>query len=226
MSVDGKISSGADDQLDPDQDWKRISGVAEGLSQYYEIEQTTDLYNLNTGRVMAKIGMNSKKDIPERTPTTFFIIDNKPHLNSSGVQYLSQKAKQLYVVTNNKNHPAFKVRAKLSNVEVIFYDGKIDLTDLFRRMCKDYGIEHLTIQSGGTLNTALLRLGLIDRISIVMAPLLVGGKLTPTLFDGDAIMEQSQLSELKPLKLINCEILKDSYIRLEYDVLNGTASNK
>jgi 2,5-diamino-6-(ribosylamino)-4(3H)-pyrimidinone 5'-phosphate reductase len=66
MSVDGKISSGSSDSLDPDQDWKCISGVAEELSQYYQIEQTTDLYNLNTGRVMAKIGMDSRKDILEK----------------------------------------------------------------------------------------------------------------------------------------------------------------
>ena len=79
MSVDGKISSGASDILDPDQDWKRIHGVAEGLQQYYDIEQTTDLYNLNTGRVMAKIGVNNRTDIPEKLPVTFFIVDNKPH---------------------------------------------------------------------------------------------------------------------------------------------------
>lgn len=220
MSVDGKISSGSSDSLDPDLDWKEISGVAEGLPQYYEIEQTTDLYNLNTGRVMAKIGMNDRSDIPEKMPVTFFIVDRKPHLTSSGVFYLSQKAKELYVVTNNKKHPAFDISTKVSNVNVIFYDQEIDLSDLFQRMYEDYGIERLTVQSGGTLNNCLIRLGLIDRLSIVVAPLVVGGDSTPTLFDGDAIVEKAQLNELKALKLINCEILKNSYIRLEYDVLN------
>ena len=57
-SLDGKISSGNRDCLDADKDWCLIDGVKEGLSQYYEIEQTTDLYSLNTGRVMAKIGVN------------------------------------------------------------------------------------------------------------------------------------------------------------------------
>lgn len=50
MSVDGKINNGSTDNLDSDKDWKRIVGVREGLHQYYEIEQTTDLWSLNTGK--------------------------------------------------------------------------------------------------------------------------------------------------------------------------------
>ncbi len=43
MSVDGKISTGAVDSLDMDSDLPTLDGVREGLHQYYEIEQTTDL---------------------------------------------------------------------------------------------------------------------------------------------------------------------------------------
>lgn len=41
MSLDGKISSGNNDELDADKDWCKIDGVKEGLNQYYEIEKTT-----------------------------------------------------------------------------------------------------------------------------------------------------------------------------------------
>ncbi|MFC1850600.1 hypothetical protein ACFL27_10445 [candidate division CSSED10-310 bacterium] len=44
VSADGKITSGQSDTLDPDWDWKRIHGAKEGLQQYYQIEQTTDLF--------------------------------------------------------------------------------------------------------------------------------------------------------------------------------------
>ena len=57
MSVDGKISTGASDDRDMDKDLPGIPGVAEGLHQYYEIEQTTDLWSLNSGRVQAKMGV-------------------------------------------------------------------------------------------------------------------------------------------------------------------------
>ena len=44
ISVDGKISTGSTDELDVDQDFPKIAGLKEGLHQYYEIEQTTDLW--------------------------------------------------------------------------------------------------------------------------------------------------------------------------------------
>ena len=69
MSVDGKISTGAADDLDVDRDFPQIEGVSEGLHQYYEIEQTTDLWTLNSGRVLAKIGVNTK-ETPNRTPVS------------------------------------------------------------------------------------------------------------------------------------------------------------
>ena len=61
MSVDGKISTGATDELDVDRDFPKIDGVREGLRQYYEIEQTTDLWSFNTGRVQEKMGVNTKE---------------------------------------------------------------------------------------------------------------------------------------------------------------------
>ena len=48
MSVDGKISTGAVDELDVDREFPRINGMKEGLYQYYEIEKTTDLWSLNS----------------------------------------------------------------------------------------------------------------------------------------------------------------------------------
>ena len=86
-SLDGKINSGSSDILDADKDWCKIEGVKEGLNQYYEIETTTDYYSLNTGRVMAKIGVNDKKELHKKVDVSFIIIDNKPHINENGINY-------------------------------------------------------------------------------------------------------------------------------------------
>ena len=109
MSVDGKISPGATDNLDVDKDFTDIDGLKEGLHQYYEIEQTTDLWSLNTGRVQAKLGVN-EKSMPDKTPVSFVLIDNS-HLNEHGIKYFCQLSKQFVLITTNSNHPAFKVNA-------------------------------------------------------------------------------------------------------------------
>ena len=105
MSVDGKISTGASDHLDVDKDFPKIAGLKEGLHQYYEIEQTTDLWSLNSGRVQAKVGVNTQ-NMPNKTPVSYVIIDNK-HLTEHGIRYFCALSKQFVLVTSNRNHPVF-----------------------------------------------------------------------------------------------------------------------
>ncbi len=218
MSLDGKISSGNNDELDADKDWCKIDGVKEGLNQYYEIEKTTDWYSLNTGRVMEKIGVNDRTEKPNKVEVRFIIIDRKPHLNEKGIEYLCNWTEKTFIVTDNKKHPAYNLLDKYDNLEIIYYDN-IDLVTLMEDLKNNYSVEKITIQSGGTLNGEFLRNNLIDYVHIVIAPLLVGGADTSTLIDGKAITQVEELNKLKALKLIECNVLEDSYIQLKYKVI-------
>lgn len=224
MSVDGKISTGCIDDRDVDKDFPHIVGIREGLHQYYELEQTTDLFSLNTGKVLAKVGANTPKDHVAKIPVSFIIIDNKPHLTDSGVDYFLRMSKDVYIVTTNEKHPAFK-RNDAENLHIIYYAEHIPFRDLFRELRETYNIERMTIQSGGTLNSVLLREGLIDKLSIVVAPALIGGSDTATLIDGKSLQEETELKDIKALKLIDVVKLNDSYVHMKYEVLqNNTAS--
>lgn len=217
-SLDGKISSGNSDKLDADSDWCKIDGVKEGLHQYYEIEATTDYYSLNTGRVMAKIGVNEKKDYHKKVDVRFIIIDNKPHLNKNGIDYLCNWVEKLILVTTNKDHVAFSLKEKYDNLDIMYYND-LDLNRLLIDMKENYDAQRITIQSGGTLNGLFLRENLIDYVNIVIAPLLVGGKNTSTLIDGESIEKIEDINKLRALELIECNKLDDSYIQLKYKVI-------
>jgi 2,5-diamino-6-(ribosylamino)-4(3H)-pyrimidinone 5'-phosphate reductase len=220
-SVDGKISTGITDIMDMDKDFPRIEGVKEGLHQYYEIEQTTTLFSLNSGKVQAKIGANEKQKNIQKLPVSFLIIDNKPHLNDIGLDNFIQKSKTLFIITTNKEHPAY-LRNDAANLEIIYYDNIIDFKDLFIKLKQDYNIENITIQTGGTLNAVLLRNKLVDSISIVIAPVLIGGKNTPSLIDGKSLSFDDELQHIKGLKLVNIKQLNNSYLHLQYDIINET----
>lgn len=215
MSVDGKISTGASDNLDVDKDFPKITGVKEGLYQYYEIEQTTDLWSLNSGRVQAKIGINTA-DMPNKTPVSFVVIDNN-QLMEQGIRYFCALSKQFVLVTSNEKHPAFEIEEE--NLHII-YQKELSLEDALTKLKSEYGCERVTIQSGGTLNGLFLREKLIDYIDIVVAPVLVGGKDTPTLIDGKSILSESELSKLGVLQLQECVVLENSYLRLRYEVIH------
>ena len=219
ISLDGKISTGDTDILDVDNDFPKIKGVKEGLYQYYDIEKTTDIHSLNSGRVLAKIGMNDPKKDIIKTIVRFIVIDNS-HLTLTGVDNMLNRSKTLYLVTSNPKHPAFK-RNNAENLEIIFYKNKIDFTDLFEKLGSKYRIKRITIQTGGTLNAEFLRLGLIDKISVVIAPALIGGKDTSTLIDGESLNTINDLSMIRALELEKITRLKDSYIHLRYKALNN-----
>ena len=219
MSVDGKISTGRGDGRDADKDFVRIKGISEGIRQYYDREQQTDLHSLNSGKVMAKMGVNAESSPINNPDVSFIIIDNS-HLAATGVLNLADGLKKLYLVTKNPSHPAKSIDH--DGLVVIEYEDKIDLADLFVKMRGRYGVDRITIQSGGTLNAEFLRLGLIDRLSVVVAPALVGGKDTPTLVDGESIIEEHELVNIKGLRLEKAEVLADSYLHLFYRIIQET----
>ncbi len=208
MSVDGKISTGASDDLDVDKDFPKIAGVSEGLHQYYEIEQTTDLWTLNSGRVQAKMGVNTKK-MPNKTPVSFVIIDNR-HLTENGIQYFCALSKKFVLITSNAKHPAFNIEK--DNFHII-HQNELSLKDALIKLKSEYGCERITIQTGGTLNGLFLR-------DIVVAPILIGGKDTSTLIDGKSLLSQKELSKLGVLKLQEYVLLENSYLRLRYEVIH------
>ena len=214
-SVDGKISTGASDERDVDKDYPKINGVREGLHQYYEIEQTTDLWSFNTGRVQAKLGVNHKRIPKEHLPVSFVLLDNH-HLTEHGIRYFCALADKFVLITENMDHPGFRVQE--DNFQII-YQEELDLEDALQQLKLHFGCERLTIQSGGTVNSLFLRAKLIDYVDIVVAPVLIGGKDTATLVDGESLISDADLQKLGVLELIDCQVLENSYVRLRYKVL-------
>lgn len=161
------------------------------------------------------MGINSKP-LPDKTPVSFMLVDNK-HLSEHGVRYFYALSKEFVLITTNDAHPAFQVQE--SNLHII-YQKQLSLSDALAELKTEFGCERITIQSGGTLNSLFLREKLFDYVDIVIAPVLIGGKDTATLIDGPSLMSESELSQLRALKLEECVVLENSYLRLRYKVMN------
>ena len=154
--------------------------------------------------------------MPEKTPVSFVLLDNT-HMTEHGVQYFCARSKEFVLITTNKNHPAFNIKA--DNLHII-YQENLSLEDALIELKKNHGCERITIQSGGTVNGMFLREKLFDYVDIVVAPVLIGGKETSTLVDGVALTKENELDKLGMLSLIGCDLLENSYIRLRYKVVS------
>ena len=62
-------------------------------------------------------------------------------------------------------------------------DQRVDLTAAMAKLA-DLGLRRVLVEGGGSLNFELLRLGLVDELSVFIAPLIFGGAASPTLADG------------------------------------------
>ena len=60
---------------------------------------------------------------------------------------------------------------------------------------------------------------IIDYVDIVIARVLIGGKDTSTLIDGESLLLENELAKLGVLKLQECVVLENSYLRLRYEVI-------
>lgn len=116
--------------------------------------------------------------MPSKTPVSFVLIDNS-HLSEHGIKYF-------VLITTNKNHPAFHVKAE--NMGIIFQE-ELSLKKALIELKDKYNCERITIQSGGTMNGIFLR------------EKLIGEKETSTLIDGKSITSIDELNKLAVLKL-------------------------
>ena len=77
-----------------------------------------------------------------------------------------------------------------------------------------HSFQRLMVEGGATLNFEMLRLGLVDELTIYVAPILFGGESAPTLAGGAGLSDQSAV----PLKLLAAEKWEDGGVLLHYGV--------
>jgi 2,5-diamino-6-(ribosylamino)-4(3H)-pyrimidinone 5'-phosphate reductase len=59
---------------------------------------------------------------------------------------------------------------------------RVDLREALELLANEHGVKVIRVDSGGTLNGALLRDGLVDEVSVVVSPQLIGGTSLSSMF--------------------------------------------
>ena len=91
----------------------------------------------------------------------------------------------------------------------------VNLKELFRRLEK-MRLRSILVEGGGELNWSLLRLGLVDELTLTIAPKIAGGRLSTTLVEGDGFDEIAQGIRLELGKV---EQKKNGELLLRYKLL-------
>jgi 2,5-diamino-6-(ribosylamino)-4(3H)-pyrimidinone 5'-phosphate reductase len=107
----------------------------------------------------------------------------------------------------------------LKNEEVEYItagDEHVDFRSALEQLNEKYGVELIRVDSGGTLNGVLLREGLVDEVSVLIHPALVGGLKPQSMFRAPDL---TSAGGVIPLKMINIQKAKNDIIWLMYEVV-------
>ncbi len=100
---------------------------------------------------------------------------------------------------------------------ILVGEDLVDLRAGLEALHTTYGIQTVLVDSGGTLNGALLRAGLVSEVSLVIYPCLVGGTTPQSFFRAPDLAKQVGVIELD---LIAVEQVRTGIIWLRYAVKN------
>jgi len=89
---------------------------------------------------------------------------------------------------------------------------EIDLAAALETMNTELGVTRLALEGGGGVNAAFFAAGLVDEVSLLVAPALDGTS------DSRALAEGIALADLTQLSLIGCEKLEHGLVHLRYAV--------
>ena len=65
-------------------------------------------------------------------------------------------------------------------------DGRVDLSALMVFLA-ERGVNSVLIEAGGTLLASLIQQGLVSKVEVIIAPMLIGGRAALTPVEGDGV---------------------------------------
>lgn len=98
---------------------------------------------------------------------------------------------------------------------IVVGDDRVDLRAALEALSARYGVKTIRVDSGGVLNGALLRAGLVTEVSVLITPHLVGGTSPRSLFTAPDLTSPDGVI---PLRLTQVEEVRDGVVWLRYEV--------
>jgi 2,5-diamino-6-(ribosylamino)-4(3H)-pyrimidinone 5'-phosphate reductase len=140
-------------------------------------------------------------DAPERAGW-FVVVDSKGRLRSGIKEFEGWPGwHTLHLVSRSAPDEYLAFLRRTGIPYLVAGAGQVDLPEVFSKMGMILGIDRIVCTAGSRLNGALLRAGLVDEVSLVLLPALIGGTDTPTLFRSPELGEAEWPTRLELLSV-------------------------
>ena len=197
MTVDGKIAAASGDS--------RISSE-EDLVRVHKLRATVDAIVVGISTILADDPRLTVRLVKGKNPTRV-VVDSRGRIPiDSQIIRMSSKIRTIIAVTIQAPEEKIRKLEDMGAEVLIMKEGKsgqnaavshgVDLKELFQKLRK-MNLEKVLVEGGGELNWSLLHLGLVDELTVTIAPIIAGGRLATTLVEGDGFDKISKGIRLK-----------------------------
>lgn len=191
MTLDGKIASYTGD------------------SKWVSCDESRELVHRYRNKYMAiMVGCSTViADNPEltcrlpggRNPLRIVVDSKAVSPENSSVFQIAEDKKTLLAVTKAADRNKI-MRLRNAGVEVLVLredeNGRVDLCELMKKL-GEMKIDSVLLEGGATVNFSALKAGIVDRVTVFIAPKIIGGKDAKTPVEGDGIRLMSEAITLK-----------------------------
>lgn len=208
VSLDGKIATktgeskwitGATSRAKVNELRNELRGIMVGVNTVI-IDDPTLNCNIHGGRNPIRIILDSNLRIP---------LDSKILKTAYKYETIIATTKNIDL---NKKALVEELKAKVITIDSI--NNKVDLNKLMIKL-GEMKIDSILLEGGGEVNYSALEAGIIDKLMLFMAPVIIGGKESKTFVEGkgiDLLTNSFKASNLK-IEYLGEDILITSYIR-------------
>ncbi len=182
VTMDGKTGTETGDSQ-----W--ITGV-DARKEVHRMRHEMDAVLVGTGTALADNPRLTTRLEGEVSQPIRVVLDRNGVLPRTHHVLADEAAKTLWVM-NEKAARTIREEVRVSQlgVEILTVtenDGHLNLRDLFDKLGRR-GVASVLLESGGSLNAAMLHAGLVQEVVLFMAPKIVGGKNAKTAVEGIGI---------------------------------------
>jgi diaminohydroxyphosphoribosylaminopyrimidine deaminase/5-amino-6-(5-phosphoribosylamino)uracil reductase len=195
-SLDGKISTRTGDSR-----W--ITGES-ARQHVHHLRNEVDAVLVGIGTVLRDDPLlTTRLGIPDQRDPTRVIVDNLARLPLRA-KVINRSSTAPTILAVSETAPRSRLEAlEREGVQIIVVPGsprRVSLRNLMEALGK-LGFLSVMIEGGAEINASALREGVVDKVLLYLAPILIGGKAAPTAVGGDGIELLEQAIRLRDVRI-------------------------
>lgn len=192
MSADGKIAG-------IDRKQVRISSEEDKV-RVKNLRKKYDAILVGVGTVIADDPHLTVKELDYDTNPVRIVIDPKGRTPDDAL-VLDERAPTVMIA-------GIDCENEWDCEEIIKMDLPIDLEKMLGILAEEIGIESVLIEGGGETIASFFRSGLVDRYTVFIGGMIIGGRTAPTPVDGEGWIKEDGLG----LKLKDSEVMGNGVV--------------